>query len=72
MVIQLNTSRARQILSVDNNASFDEVKYSYRKLVLEYHPDKTAHLGEEQAQESHLKFLEIIEAYKELEGEITV
>ena len=37
-------------------------------MVMEYHPDKTAHLGEEQAQEAHLKFLEIMEAYKELES----
>jgi len=38
-------------------------------MVMEHHPDKTAHLGEEKAQEAHLKFLEIMEAYKELESD---
>ena len=38
-------------------------------MVMTYHPDKTAYLGEEQAEEAHLKFLEIMEAYKELEKE---
>ena len=51
------------------NASNEEIKKAYRQMVMVYHPDKMAHLGEEQAQEAHLKFLEIMEAYKELESE---
>jgi DnaJ like chaperone protein len=60
------------ILGVSSKAPHDVIKKAYHQMLMEYHPDKTSHLGEEQAQESHLKFLEIIEAYKELEGEITV
>jgi DnaJ like chaperone protein len=57
------------ILGISSKASHDEIKKAYRQMLMEYHPDKTGHLGEEQAQESHLKFLDIIAAYKELEGE---
>ena len=53
----MNTSRARQILSVDSNASFDDVKYSYRKLVLEYHPDKNKNNNND------VKFKNATEAY---------
>ena len=53
----MNTSRARQILSVDSNASFDDVKYSYRKLVLEYHPDKNKNNNND------IKFKNATEAY---------
>ena len=53
----MNTSRARQILSVGINASFDDVKYSYRKLVLEYHPDKNKNNNND------IKFKNATEAY---------
>ena len=57
------------LLGVSSNASSEEIKKAYRQMVMEHHPDKTAHLGEEKAQEAHLKFLEIMEAYKELESD---
>lgn len=38
---------AYKILGVDPNASDDEVKKAYKKAVLQFHPDKVAHLGEE-------------------------
>jgi len=58
------------ILGLDSSANNSEIKQAYRKLVLIYHPDKTAHLGEDQAEEAHLKFLEIQDAYNELEKRI--
>jgi len=55
------------ILGLDSNANNSEIKQAYRKLALIYHPDKTAHLGEDHAEEAHLKFLEIQNAYNKLE-----
>jgi molecular chaperone DnaJ len=49
------------ILGVDKNASKDDIKKSYRKLAMEYHPDKNP--GNAQAEE---KFKEISEAYSVL------
>lgn len=46
------------ILGVDRNASADEIKKAYRKLALQYHPDKNR--GDKAAEE---KFKQINEAY---------
>ena len=59
----MNTSHAHQILSVDNNASFDEVKYSYRKLVLQYHPDKNKN------SKNDVKFKKATDAYHYLKNQ---
>ena len=55
------------ILGIPFEATNKEIKKAYRQIAMQYHPDKMAHLGEEQVQEAHLKFLEIIEAYQELQ-----
>ena len=55
------------ILGIPSNATNQEIKKIYRQMVMKCHPDKMAYLGEKEAQEAHLKFLEIIEAYQELE-----
>ena len=54
-------------LGIRSDATNEEIRKAYRQMAMEYHPDRTAHLGEVQAQQAHLKFLEIMEAYKELE-----
>ena len=36
----MNKKSATQILMVNNDATFEQIKYNYRKLALEFHPDK--------------------------------
>jgi len=50
-----------QILGVEKKASTDEIKKAYRKLAMQYHPDRNP--GDTQAEE---KFKEINEAYQVL------
>lgn len=54
------------VLGVGRNASADEIKKAYRRLVNTYHPDKVGHMGEEFQQLAEEKFKEIQEAYLQL------
>jgi len=56
------------ILKISPDASNEDVKKAYRILIREYHPDTVIHEGEEAAEAAHLKFLEIQQAYQELES----
>ena len=50
-----------KILNVSRNADSSEIKKSYRKLAMQYHPDRNK--GDEKAEK---KFKEISEAYNVL------
>src|SRR5512142_102721 len=50
-----------KVLGVERNASQDEIKKAYRKLALQYHPDRNP--GNKEAEE---KFKEAAEAYEVL------
>jgi DnaJ-class molecular chaperone len=52
-----------QILGVSKTATLDEIKKSYRKLALEYHPDRN------KTKEGEEKFKEITKAYEVLSNE---
>ena len=55
-----------QILSVDRDASLEEIKKAYLRLANQYHPDKVTHLGKEFRELAELKFKKIQQAYDEL------
>lgn len=49
-----------EVLGVNKSASADEIKRAYRKLALQYHPDKN------KSKEAHEKFKEVTAAYEVL------
>jgi DnaJ like chaperone protein len=58
--------RHYQVLGLSVDATFAEIKSAYRKLSMEYHPDKVAHLGEEFHKVAEEKMKEINGAYQYL------
>lgn len=64
-----NTDSAYTILQVDRNASNEEIKKSYRRLCIKYHPDKVASLGEKAQKDAERKFKQINEAYETIKKE---
>lgn len=55
------------VLGISEKAGNEEIKKAYRMCLIENHPDRVAHLGESHVESAHLKFLEIQDAYKEIE-----
>ena len=53
----MNTRYANQVLMVESNATFADIRYAYRKLALELHPDKN------QKEQNGDRFKIISEAY---------
>lgn len=56
----MNTYQALKALNVESDSSWDEIKIAYRKLALEFHPDKN--IGEKEGNQ----FKKITEAYNHL------
>lgn len=54
-----------EILGLSSNASFEDIKMSYRKLAMKYHPDRNPN-----NKEAEDKFKEIKEAYENLSDPI--
>jgi DnaJ like chaperone protein len=54
------------VLGISRTASAEEIKKAYRKLVLQYHPDKVAHLGDEFKALAEERFKQIQQAYQQI------
>ena len=64
-----NSASYYDVLNLSKSANDDEVKKAYRKLALEYHPDKVANLGADHQEASKIKFQKILEAYENIKKE---
>jgi len=53
----VNTYQALRTLNVKSDSSFDEIKIAYRKLALEFHPDKNTN------EKDGIEFKKVTEAY---------
>lgn len=60
---------AYRILGVEPDVSNDELKKAYRRLAVEYHPDKVSYLGEEFRKSAEEKFRKINDAYESIKKE---
>jgi len=61
-----NINSAYDILEITPDATNDEVKKAYRRLAIEYHPDKVSHLGEDIRKSATEKFQTLSAAYEEI------
>lgn len=64
-----SSSNAYKILEINKNATNEEVKKAYRKLVKKHHPDKLRHLGDELLKGAEEKFRKIQTAYEQIQKE---
>ncbi|MBR6947767.1 MAG: DnaJ domain-containing protein, partial [Muribaculaceae bacterium] len=55
-----------EVLGVDKNATADDLKKAYRKLAIQYHPDKQQGKSDEEKKAAEEKFKEAAEAYNVL------
>jgi DnaJ like chaperone protein len=63
------SDNAYKILEIEKEATNDEVKTGYRKMVKKYHPDKLQGLGEEHLKGANEKFQSIQNAYEKIKSE---
>ncbi|HUW92989.1 MAG TPA: TerB family tellurite resistance protein [Bacteroidales bacterium] len=63
------TDSAYRILEAERTATDEELKRSYRKMALKYHPDKVSHLGEEFRKTAEEKFKAVNEAWEKIKKE---
>jgi DnaJ family protein A protein 5 len=55
-----------KVLGLKRNTNLEEIKRTYRKLILLYHPDKNTNKNEDEQKEAEFKFIKVQEAYEYL------
>lgn len=65
----IETGSAYRILGVTKQADIAEIRTAYRKLVLQYHPDRNNHLSETEKKKLALKLQQVKEAYERIKQE---
>ncbi|ETW93741.1 MAG: hypothetical protein ETSY1_37885 [Candidatus Entotheonella factor] len=55
-----------QLLDIDPGASDEAIEAAYKAKLMQYHPDRVAHLGEDLQRLAHEKTLEIQRAYEHI------
>lgn len=70
-VEKTSSSKAYAVLGLNENATEDEIKKAYRKLILEFHPDRVtaSGAGEEFKEYATKRFREVQEAYETIKKE---
>ncbi len=58
-----------EVLGVKREATFTEIRNTYRRLAIKYHPDRNHHLTEKEQKELARKFQQIKEAYDRIKEE---
>ena len=66
----VEVSSTYQVLGVTKDMSFAEIRSSYRKLVLKYHPDRNKDASDEDKKKLARKFQQIQEAYEKIKAEM--
>ncbi len=61
-----DVNSAYQILEITPDATNDEIKKAYRRLAIQYHPDKVSHLGEDIKKAATEKIQKLNAAYEEI------
>jgi len=64
-----NSDHAYKVLEIDTSATVEEIKKAYRKMAKKYHPDKVGHLGEAHKKGAEDKFMQVQEAYEQIQKE---
>ena len=65
----VNQDSNYKILGISPSATDDVVKKAYRKMAVEYHPDKVSYLGEDVRRKAEEKFQKLNNAYQAIKKE---
>jgi DnaJ like chaperone protein len=62
-------SKYYKVLGLKQDADINTIKTTYKRLMKEFHPDKTSHLSPVERNKSEIRAKEINEAYNKIKKE---